>query len=177
MTYFEKILFCSRGNLWIVFYFINSLLFKRKSVENLIQVSTKIFKISNFSFTFLLNEKERVPFNMVWSRKVTRKFLLEGGRGGVLEMFQKRRSMTRKWWRNNRGGGLWPLKETMITSWEWKIIDKYLNFFSCSWMMSFIFFLKKFKHKAQTLLLHEIRLGLSCMQYICFIRWLDCWNW
>ena len=74
-----------------MFYFINSLLFKRKSVENLIQVSTKIFKISNFSFTFLLNEKERVPFNMVWSRKVTRKFLAgRWGGGGVGNVSKKK---------------------------------------------------------------------------------------
>ena len=55
----------------IVFYFINSL-FKRKNVT---QVSIKISKICNFSFSFKPNDKKKVPLkNMVWRGRLEEKF-------------------------------------------------------------------------------------------------------
>ena len=60
----------------IVFYFINNL-FMRKRVSKLTQVSIKIFKISQFSFTFKLNEKK---VSLVWTGGgVTVKCLLKQG--------------------------------------------------------------------------------------------------
>ena len=44
---------------FIVFYFINTL-FKGRKAQKLRQASIKIFKISYFSFTFKLNEKNKV---------------------------------------------------------------------------------------------------------------------
>lgn len=59
-----------------MFYFID-ILFKRKIVSKLTQVSNKIFKMRYFSFTFKFTKKKKVPLKIWLGEGFTRKFLLK----------------------------------------------------------------------------------------------------
>ena len=59
-----------------MFYFINSLFERKKSIE-VKKRKCKISRVSNFFFSFKLNEKRMPLKHIAWRREVTRTFLLE----------------------------------------------------------------------------------------------------
>ena len=82
---------------FMVSYFIKGL-FKRESVWKITQLSIKKSKISNFSFTFKLNNNKKVPLkNFGLERRIENISQKKGSRGKEGEV------LTRKGWRKNKG--------------------------------------------------------------------------